>query len=142
MNVSAKTEYACIAMIELAAHYRSGEPVRIRRIALAHGIPSRFLVQILLQLKSAGLVGSTRGASGGYQLSRAPQDISLGEIVDVIEGRSGEALGGAAEQSPFNATLSDVWQEVAAARKCLLDRISLADMLERAQQDIRHMYYI
>ena len=66
MKVSAKTDYACLAMLELAAHYGSKEPLRIRTIADEHGIPSRFLVQILLQLKGAGFVASTRGAAGGY----------------------------------------------------------------------------
>ena len=70
MNISAKTEYACVAVLELALNYGSGQPLQVRRIAEAHGIPSRFLVQILLQLKAAGLVSSTRGASGGYQLLR------------------------------------------------------------------------
>ena len=70
MRISAKTEYACIAMLELASQYGSGEPVRIRRIAERHDVPSRFLVQILLQLKGAGLVASDRGAAGGYLLIR------------------------------------------------------------------------
>ena len=77
MIVSAKTEYACIAVLELAARHVRGEPVRIREIAAAHAIPSRFLVQILLQLKSAGIVQSIRGAAGGYQLAREPDDITL-----------------------------------------------------------------
>ena len=64
MKFSAKTEYACLAVLELARAYDSGEPVRIRTIADEHGIPSRFLVQILLQLKGAGLAASTRGARG------------------------------------------------------------------------------
>ena len=63
MNISAKTEYACIAVLELALNYGSGDPVTIRAIAETHGIPSRFLVQILLQLKGTGIVGSTRGAA-------------------------------------------------------------------------------
>ena len=64
MHVSAKTEYACLAVLELALSYDSGEPMQVRRLATAHGIPSHFLVQILLQLKNAGLVSSTRGAAG------------------------------------------------------------------------------
>ena len=64
MRISAKTEYACIAMLELASQYGSGTPVRIRRIAERHDVPPRFLVQILLQLKGAGLVTSVRGAAG------------------------------------------------------------------------------
>ena len=69
MKLSAKTEYACLAMLEMAQQYGSGEPLQIRRIADEQGIPARFLVQILLQLKGAALVASTRGAAGGYRLS-------------------------------------------------------------------------
>src|ERR1700735_2272211 len=77
VKVSAKTEYACIAMLERSASFGSGEPVRIRKIAEDHGVPSRFLVQILLQLKGAGYVNSTRGAAGGYELIKPPDEISL-----------------------------------------------------------------
>jgi len=77
MKISAKTEYACIAMIELAAQYGRGEPLRIRKIAERHHIPPRFLVQILLQLKGAGLGASTRGAAGGYHLLKSPEQVSL-----------------------------------------------------------------
>ena len=81
VNISAKTEYACLAILELASSYGTGEPVRIRTIADTHGIPSRFLVQILLQLKGAGLVSSTRGAAGGYRLAKAPNRITLAEVM-------------------------------------------------------------
>ena len=67
MRLSAKIEYAAIAVLELAQHWNSDEPVRIRTICAAHGVPAGFLVQILLQLKGAGVVTSTRGAAGGYQ---------------------------------------------------------------------------
>ena len=86
MKLSAKTEYACLAMLELAKEYDSGEPVQLRRIAAEHGIPARFLVQILLQLKGASLVASTRGAAGGYRLARPPQEITLADVIDVMEG--------------------------------------------------------
>ena len=84
MRVSAKTEYACIAMLELAANYAGRQPVRVKAIADAHGIPQRFLVQILLQLKGAGLVESVRGASGGYLLSRPAAEISVADVVQQI----------------------------------------------------------
>ena len=73
MRISAKAEYACVAMLELAANYADAQPVRIKAIADAQGIPQRFLVQILLQLKTAGLVASVRGAAGGYQLAKPPE---------------------------------------------------------------------
>src|SRR5207248_651097 len=60
VRVSAKADYACIAMVELASRYRAGQPVQIKNIAEAHNISPRFLVQILLQLKGAGLVASSR----------------------------------------------------------------------------------
>src|SRR5258708_1305335 len=85
MRVSAKAEYACVAMLELAANHSAPQPVRIKAIADAHGIPSRFLVQILLQLKGAGLVVSTRGAAGGYHLARPPEQISLANVINVID---------------------------------------------------------
>ena len=70
MKISAKAEYACLAVLALARHKPGEPPMRIREIAEAHGIPERYLVQILLQLKGAGLVTSVRGASGGYRLAR------------------------------------------------------------------------
>src|SRR5215472_4759389 len=85
MRVSAKAEYACIAMLELATNYAEPQPVRVKAIADAHGIPLRFLVQILLQLKTAGLVASVRGAAGGYQLARRPSEITLADIIGAID---------------------------------------------------------
>ena len=86
MNISAKTEYACLAVLELSARYSSGKPVRIREIADSNGIPSRFLVQILLQLKAAGIVESKRGVAGGYQLISDPAEITLAEVMAVSDG--------------------------------------------------------
>src|SRR5271157_4637283 len=110
MKLSAKTEYACIAMLELARRYERGEPVRIRTIADEHGIPSRFLVQILLQLKGAGFVASTRGASGGYQLIKPPEEISLGEVMSVIEGHDTEIPAAGSAQSPTARVLTEAWR--------------------------------
>ena len=70
MKISAKSEYACLAVLALARQRAESSPVRIREISEAYGIPERYLVQILLQLKGAGLVASTRGATGGYRLAR------------------------------------------------------------------------
>ena len=86
MKISAKAEYACLAMLALARHRLDDAPVRIREIAEAHDIPERYLVQILLQLKGAGLVHSTRGASGGYRLARSAEAISLGEVLWAVDG--------------------------------------------------------
>jgi Rrf2 family protein len=142
VKVSAKTEYACIALLELAASYGSGEPVRIRTIADHHGIPSRFLVQILLQLKGAGLVTSTRGAAGGYQLMTPPEEISLGSVIAVIEGPPENTLSSATGDSPAVRALASTWKEVAESQQERLNSISLADLLVRARKNSENMYYI
>ena len=143
MKVSAKTEYACLAMLELAARYDAREPVRIRTIADEHGIPSRFLVQILLQLKGAGFVTSTRGASGGYQLVKPPREISLGEVMKVVEGQDPELTStNLALNSPTARVLTDAWQEIAQVHYDMLRSITFADLVEQVKREAENMYHI
>ena len=145
MKISAKNEYACVAMIELASQYGSGQPVRIRTIAERHGVPPRFLVQILLQLKGAGLVASTRGAAGGYHLLKPPEDVSLGEVMEVIEGAiedNGQPTTHAAPDSPAVKVLVQTWKRVSLAQRELLRGISIAELLEMAKSQAERMYYI
>ncbi len=141
MRLSAKTEYACIAVLELARRFEAGEPVRIRDIADEHGIPSRFLVQILLQLKGAGYVTSTRGAAGGYQLLKPPDEITLGEVMNVIEGKeNGQAP--AAARSPTAVVLSRTWRDITAREQEMLGAITFADLAAKAEETAEQMYYI
>lgn len=142
MNVSAKTEYACIAVLELAARHESPSPVRVRTIAESHGIPPQFLVQILLQLKSAGLVVSTRGASGGYRLAKDPADITLCDVMQVMEGSVGEPASSAARETPTSRTLLDVWRQAHAAERELLGSVTFAELASRARGSSQNMYYI
>jgi Rrf2 family protein len=143
MKISAKTEYACIAMLELASRYGSGEPVRIRKIAERHDVPPRFLVQILLQLKGAGLVASTRGAAGGYHLNRPPEQVSLGEVMQVIEGAKNNGQTSAASpDSPAVKALVKAWNDVETVQRDMLNKISFAELLERARGHDDRMYYI
>jgi Rrf2 family transcriptional regulator, cysteine metabolism repressor len=141
MNLSAKTEYACLAMLELAQHQSTGEPVQVRRIAERHGIPSPFLVQIFQELKRAGLVTSVRGAAGGYRMLRPAEDLTLAELLDVVEG-SGEPSPCAANDSPLSPVLTEVCQELAAVRRERLEAITLADLLERSAVALDPMWYI
>ena len=133
MNLSAKTEYACLAMLELAKEYDSGEPVQLRRIAAEHGIPARFLVQILLQLKGASLVASTRGAAGGYRLSRAPQEITLADVIDVIEGDD-RPESNATKASPLVRGLLGFCRELSELHRDRLEAETLADLVDAATQ--------
>ena len=142
MRISAKAEYACIAMLQLAGHYREVVPVRIKAIADAHGIPQRFLVQILLQLKGNGLVASTRGASGGYQLGRPPDQISLADIIGVID-RSDRGPARTDEvASPTTEAIRGVWRRVQAEQQRILEETTLADLVHRIRDRDALVYTI
>ncbi len=137
MKVSAKTEYACIAILELASRYGAGEPVRSREIAERHGVPHRFLVQILLQLKAAGLVSSRRGVTGGYRLTRPPGEVSLGQVMSAIEGSSSRThrkSTNASPDSPAVKVLMRAWQDVDARVGEILSGITFAELVGRAKK--------
>ena len=143
MKISAKTEYACVAMLELAANYGSAEPVPIRAIAERHGVPARFLVQILLQLKAAGLVTSTRGAAGGYHLACPPADVSLGQVMDVIGGSASAVRDpSASAESPAVKVLMKAWRDVADEVGEMLGRITFAELADRAKEEDSMGYQI
>jgi len=142
MKTSAKIEYACLAMLELAARYETGELAQVRAIADAHGIPSPFLVQILLQLKGAGLVASTRGAAGGYRLIRAPEDVTLGEVMAVLDGAEPAPVVSAKSDSPHGRVLLKAWQQIHGTEQRMLDSITLAELVEQAREQAESMYYI
>ena len=138
MKVSAKTEYACIAVMELAVNYGSPEPVRIRNIAERHFVPPRFLVQILLQLKGAGIVSSTRGASGGYNLIPRPEDVTLGQVMGIIDGpmqvpkRSFDLT----TESEASRVLNDVWETAEYKRQNFLNNITFADLVKKCYPEM------
>ena len=128
---SAKAEYACLAMLELAARRGEPGPVRLVDIADKHGISRRFLVQILLQLKGAGLVATTRGASGGYQLAREPARISLADILSVVD--RADPPHARPDAAPLAASLFEVWERLHAEREKLLRETDLASLVEAGQ---------
>src|SRR3954468_23152598 len=112
MKISAKAEYACLALIALPRGGPETPPLRIREISESHAIPERYLVQILLQLKSAGLVVSTRGAAGGYRLARPAAAITLGEVLAVIAGPDDIEQEATKGNRAAAAILASVWKRV------------------------------
>jgi Rrf2 family protein len=143
MRISAKAEYACIAMLELAANYQESQAVRVKVIHETHGIPQRFLVQILLQLKSAGLVVSLRGALGGYQLARPPEKIALAEVFQAIEREPViRPTLMPRHASATVAVLHNVWKEIQAEEQRILARLSLAELVRRSEQSNALSYQI
>ncbi len=143
MKVSAKAEYACIAMLELASNYHASQAVRVKTIHEAQGIPQRFLVQILLQLKSAGLVVSLRGATGGYQLARPPEQITLADVINAMEREP--ALRPTLIPLPASGAVQaihEVWKELQAEEQRFLAKLTLAELVRRAEQSSALSYQI
>src|SRR4051794_6845062 len=135
MRLSAKAQYACVAMVELACNFGERAPVHLKSIAENHGISQRFLVQILLQLKGSGLVESTRGAAGGYQLARAPKDITLAEIIHAIDQAPPPAFSALAglHSTPAVQVVAHVLQEVQEREQQRLGEITLAALVKQSQ---------
>lgn len=128
MLITARAEYACLAMLELAARHHDPRPVRLTEVTEKHGIPQRFLVQILLQMKAAGLVSTSRGASGGYRLSRPPEAITLADILGVLERMEKPEERNIAP-STMARGLQSVWKRLGEARMDFLQKIRLIDLV-------------
>lgn len=129
MRVSAKVDYALRACAELAA---AGEgPVKGERLSQAQEIPVKFLENILLDLKHAGLVQSQRGAEGGYWLSLPPDEISLADVIRAVEGPLASVRGTRPEQVSYTGAaepLQEVWIALRASLRAVLENVTLADV--------------
>lgn len=137
MNVSSRCEYACRAVIELAYHIQSQQPLTVEVIAARRFVPDKFLVQILLQLKRAGIVRSIRGAKGGYLLARLPEEITLLDIVRAIDG---PVLESVPTEDVGASDLVPVWREVAGEIEAALNARTVRSILDRASR--ASMYFI
>jgi Rrf2 family cysteine metabolism transcriptional repressor len=137
VNISSRCEYGCRAVLELARHAATKQPRTVEQIATQRHVPEKFLVHILIQLKRAGIVRSVRGAKGGYHLARAPEEISLLDIVRAIDG---PVLTPLPVKDARSADMALAWKEVALGIEHILESATVRDMLDRA--DKSSMYYI
>ena len=130
VRVSAKADYALRAAAELAAAEGTG-PVKGEQLARAQGIPPKFLENILLELRHAGLVQSQRGAEGGYWLARPAVAITLAEVIRAVEGPLANVRGTrpeAVEYAGAAEPLRQVWIAVRASLRGVLESVTLADV--------------
>ena len=129
MRVSAKADYALRAAIELAA---AGDgPVKGERIAQAQEIPLKFLENILLELRHAGIVRSQRGVEGGYWLARPAEQVSLAEVIRAVEGPIANVRGVGPQDVEYGGAagrLREVWIAVRASLRSVLEETTLADL--------------
>ncbi|HET9848919.1 MAG TPA: Rrf2 family transcriptional regulator [Candidatus Dormibacteraeota bacterium] len=133
MRVSMKTEYGFRAVLELAANAGRGA-LQSAEIARRQAIPGPFLDQVLMTLRRAGMVNSTRGPHGGHQLARRPEDIRLDEVIDCLEGEGRDNRQNGAENGDHRV-LQQVWEKAEAAAREVFAAHTLADCLRlRLQQ--------
>lgn len=145
VELSCKSEYALLALVELAVKHDAGEPLQIREIAANQNIPDRYLEQLLATLRRGGLLRSQRGAKGGYLLARDPWKITLLEIVSCIEGwDSGSMTENSTPKTVETAVVREVWQEARQASESVWQKYTLQDLCERrnAKRQLDIMYYI
>ena len=132
MKVSAKSDYAVRALLELAQAGGRDGPVKGERLAHGQDIPLKFLENILIDLRHAGIVRSQRGAEGGYWLARSPDEIYVGEVIRAVDGPLASVRGEAPEDLDYEGAaehLQTVWIAVRASLRAVVDELTLADVV-------------
>ncbi len=130
LAITSKSPYAVRALSELARR-GSSQPVPIGDIARSRDIPPQFLEGLFAALRRAGILQSQRGVKGGYLFAREPDQITVLEVVEVLEGDLGSEDSG------------DVWADAVEAVRAVLGRTTIADVAERESQSAAGpMYYI
>ena len=136
MRLTAKADYAVRAMVELAA---SQGPAKGDAISERQGIPFKFLENILLELKHAGLVDSHRGADGGYWLARPAAEITLADVIRAVEGPLANVRGQRPESLAYQGAataLRDVWVALRANVRAVLEAVTVAEVATGRLPDI------
>lgn len=143
LELSPKVEYALLALLELASQPDKKVPLTVSEITAKQPIPDRYLEQILASLRRGGLVKSHRGARGGYVLARPPWQITLLEIVTLIEGEGKEK----ANSDPATLEVKlirEIWQQANVACQSVFEDYTLQDLCQKreAYRQQGFMYYI
>ena len=141
VRVTAKVDYAVRALLELTEAEEG--PVKGERIAQAQGIPLKFLENILIDLRHAGIVRAQRGADGGYWLARPAADVTIGEVIRAVEGPLASVRGEPPEDVEYRGAaehLKTVWIAVRASLRSVVDELTLADVaVDRMPSRIRRL---
>jgi Rrf2 family protein len=139
VKLSIKSDYAARAVLWLAQHYPQGVARTVEEMASAQGIPPNYLVQILIELKSAQIVKSQRGKEGGYLLARPPGQISFGDVLRCIHGEIFDSPALNSPQTP--PELHQAWQQLSRTVNQTADKINFQQMVDASLEKGR-MYYI
>ncbi len=147
MKISARDEYACSAVLELALNYDTEAPVRVQDIAQRQGIPMKFLFQIMQVLKRVDIVRSRRGTEGGYVLTRSPSQIMVGDVIRATSGpfvqlsclESGNFADECGKQNVCQ--FKPIWAEVDRAIASILNNVSFEELVRRSRTSQRQLMY-
>lgn len=133
VRLSARVDYALRAVVELASSSKGdrSRPVTAEQLAQAQSIPPKFLESILLQLRRGGVVNAQRGPEGGYWLARPATEISLADVIRVIDGPLANVRGHRPESLGYEGAaqaLQEVWIALRASEREILDLVKVADV--------------
>jgi Rrf2 family protein len=144
VRISAKGEYAIKAVLDLALH-RDRDLIPIQEIAAREAIPQRYLEQVLLALKRAGILTSKRGSTGGYHLTKSPDEITVGAVLRAVEGTGAPFETHARPRNGRGDDLSELWRRIGDAVSQVVDQLTFGDLATQAAQrraSTRPMYHI
>jgi len=133
MKLSNKGRYGLQAVFDLAYH-TPGRAAQIKEICDRQGIPARFLEQVFRDLKRAGLVRSKRGPRGGYELSRSPAELRVGDVVRAIEGPINLAAGDTRARGSSGEVLRDALAQLGLRIEACMDEVTFAELCSRAEK--------
>ena len=129
LSITTKSPYAVSALVELA-RAGGGGPVPIGELARRRDIPVQFLEQLFAAVRRAGILRSQRGVKGGYSFARPPTEVTILEVVELLDG-------------PLGAGAEGIFSEAAAAARAVLSKATIADVLERENRAAgAYVYYI
>lgn len=134
MHVSAKADYGLRAILELSVAYGKGT-IQSADIAASQNIPESYLVQLLNQLRKSGLIRSVRGPRGGHELARKPDELTVGDVLAVLDGPLD--LLGRGEDRPVSESdelFRAIWSDVQAAIQGVLGSVTFAELVTRYQK--------
>ncbi len=142
MWISTKGKNAIKVMMDLGI-YMGGDPVKVKDIARRQDISEKYLEQIIAMLNKAGLVRSIRGAKGGYVLGDAPDKYTAGMILEAVEGDMSVVDDlGVTSENLTDMVSGRLWEQLDASVRSVLDKVTLADMLEWHQTLLTDQYSI
>ncbi len=143
LDLSAKVEYALLALLELASDSARKIPITMSDISAKHPIPERYLEQILTSLRRAGVVQSQRGSKGGFILVREPWQLTLLEVVVMLDGEQKEKEFFSEDTLEKNL-IRDIWHEADGAAQSILSKYTIQDLCEQRKERLQQgqMYYI